>query len=329
MISFVRSNDGSLSGVLLKDGDTKVFNVSRGSVNYKPVLSAIQSNNEDDLLKALNVENTVNSFTGLSTVEVKNGTVYFQGKELHNSLTTRMLDMMSDGFSIEPMSKFLVNLMENPSSKAVTELYDFLDHRNLPITEDGCFLAYKCVRENYLDKYSGTYSNVVGSVHEMQRNQVDDDRNRTCSHGFHVGGLEYSGPNGAYWSTGDRVLIVKVNPKDAVSVPSDHQAQKLRVSRYEVVAEYQQPLSGSLYDNKANQVNSDVVFEEHHDVDELLVGDEVSFTYTKRDLSQSTRNGTVLSTDDQYNCILVEQDNGHTRSFRKSGISNLTIHNYE
>jgi hypothetical protein len=132
----------------------------------------------------------------------------------------------------------LENLMSNPSARAISELYDFLEHRALPITEDGYFLAYKSVRSDFKDKYSGTIDNSVGKTVEFPRNKVDDDRAHECSYGLHVGALAYSGPGGWYNSASDKVVIVKVNPKDAVSVPQDHNAQKLRVCKYEVVSLY-------------------------------------------------------------------------------------------
>jgi hypothetical protein len=56
----------------------------------------------------------------------------------------------------------------------VTELYGFLEKGNLPITNDGHFLAYKKVRKDYKDCHSGTMDNSIGQVVEMERNQVDD-----------------------------------------------------------------------------------------------------------------------------------------------------------
>ena len=67
---------------------------------------------------------------------------------------------------------------------------------------------------------------------EMERNKVDDNRDVTCSYGFHIASFDYADTFQA-----GRMMIVKVNPKDVVSVPSDHGNQKCRVSRYEVVGE--------------------------------------------------------------------------------------------
>jgi hypothetical protein len=143
-----------------------------------------------------------------------------------------MIAMLQEGFPIEPMVTFMENLMSNPSRQAVQELYGFLEKNNLPITPDGHFLAYKKVRDDYLDCHSGTMDNSVGKIVEMERNEVDDNRNNTCSAGLHFCGHSYL----AHFS-GARTVIVKINPRDVVSIPSDYNDAKGRACRYEVVGE--------------------------------------------------------------------------------------------
>jgi hypothetical protein len=143
-----------------------------------------------------------------------------------------MIAMLQEGFPIEPLVLFMENLMTNPSHRAVNELYGFLENNNLPITPDGHFLAYKKVSEDYKDVYSGTFDNSVGKVCEMERNQVDDDKDRTCSVGLHFCSQEYLNHFG-----GERTMILKINPRDVVSIPSDYHNSKGRCSRYEVIGE--------------------------------------------------------------------------------------------
>jgi hypothetical protein len=147
-------------------------------------------------------------------------------------MATRMIQMLQDGFPIEPMVNFMNNLMYNPSNRSVTELYGFLEKNNLPITPDGCFLAYKKVRSDYKDVHSGTFDNSPGKTVEMDRNEVDDVADRTCSHGLHFCSKEYLHHFG-----GGRTVIVKINPRDVVSIPTDYNDSKGRCCRYEVISE--------------------------------------------------------------------------------------------
>jgi hypothetical protein len=124
--------------------------------------------------------------------------------------------------------------MKNPSKRSVDELYGFLEKNSLPITPDGHFLAYKKVRRDFKDIHSGTMDNSPGTIVEMERNQVDDNKDQTCSTGLHFCGLSYLE---FFGDRNSRVVIVKIDPADVVSIPSDYNGAKGRACRYEVIGE--------------------------------------------------------------------------------------------
>lgn len=233
--------DGNLTLVL----NNKTYQVLPDHINYKMILEALPTATSDELLEIVDVEKAVSTFSD-GLVEIKNGKVLYEGEEVHGSISKRILEFMSKGLPFYPLVNFLHNLMENPSMQSQKELYDFLEHEHLPITEDGHFLAYKAVRNDFKDKYKGVFDNSVGQVVKMQRAKVDDDRARGCSDGLHAGALNYVAGYGSVES-GDRIVIVKINPRDVVSVPSDCNCEKLRTCRYEVVGEYQGELLKPLY----------------------------------------------------------------------------------
>ncbi len=233
--------DGNLTVVL----NNKSFQVLPDHLNYKMILEALPSATSDELLELIDIEKAVATFSD-GLVEIKNGQVTYEGEVVHGSISKRILEFMSKGLPFQPLVNFLNNLMENPSMQSQKELYDFLEHEHLPITEDGYFLAYKAVRNDYMDKYRGVFDNHVGNVCEMTRSKVDDDRGRGCSNGLHAGALNYVAGYGSLES-GDKIVIVKINPADVVSVPSDCNYEKLRTCRYEVVGEYQGELLKPLY----------------------------------------------------------------------------------
>ncbi len=191
--------------------------------------------------------------------------IIVNGKPLHNTLATRTLELSRGGFDVKFLLAFLANCEKNPSNKSIMELYDFLENRNLPLTEDGCFLAYKRVREDWFDIYSGTIENKIGSTIKMPRTNVDDDRRHQCSYGLHVGALEYVRGYGS----GGHILIVKVNPKDCIAVPLDHNAQKLRVAEYEILYELTEDraLPMPVYSSSGDKVESIADWRSENDVD--------------------------------------------------------------
>jgi hypothetical protein len=77
-------------------------------------------------------------------------------------------------------------------------------------------------------------SNAPGNVVEMERNTVDDNMNNTCSTGLHFCSKEYLAHFGGHDS---RTVILKINPRDVVSIPADYNATKGRTCRYEVIGE--------------------------------------------------------------------------------------------
>ena len=229
-LSFIKTSQGTLN-VVTSNG--RSFHVGSEHPNYKTLLEAIREGDEKKFVRNVDIPKAIaRKSSGL--VEVVNGEVVYQGEPVHNVVATRILDLMNAGLPFEPMMKFLANLMENPSRRSVEQLYTFLENRNLPITDDGCFLGYKAVRNNYHDKHSGKVNYSPGNVVKVPRSSVDDDFRNQCSYGLHVGGIEYVR---SFGSGDDRFLLVKVNPKHAVAVPTDYDCQKLRVEQLEVVRE--------------------------------------------------------------------------------------------
>jgi roadblock/LC7 domain-containing protein len=209
----------------------KSHTISKTHITYNKVLEAIKASDWDSLPDIIEPKKVVLNY-GAGNVSIQGETLFWKGKELNTGLSVRMIQMLQDGFPIEPMVNFMENLYKNPSKRAVTELYGFLEKNNLPITPDGYFLAYKKVRANYLDVHSGTMDNSVGQIVEMERHEVDDNKDITCSTGLHFCGMSYLSCFG-----GDRTVIVKINPADVVAIPSDYNDAKGRTCRYEVIGE--------------------------------------------------------------------------------------------
>lgn len=209
----------------------KPHTISKTHITYQKVVDAIKAGDWETVQNVIEPKKVVLDF-GQGRVSIKGETLYWDGEVFAGALASRMVQMLTEGFTIEPLIKFMENLMDNPSKRSVDELYTFLEKNNLPITPDGHFLAYKKVRGDYKDCYSGTMDNSPGQVLTMQRNKVDDNQNNTCSYGLHFCSQEYLKHFG-----GERVVIVKINPRDVVSIPNDYNHTKGRTCRYEVVGE--------------------------------------------------------------------------------------------
>jgi len=214
------------------EGKTKT--ITSSSPAWKMCIVALKEKDYESLKKYLETQAAFEKFTG-GTSSSGDGVVYFAGEVIHNVVTEKIISFMEHNLPHEPLVKFLERLLANPSRRAINELYNFLTHKNLPITENGTFLAYKSIRPDWTDHHSGSFLNTIGSVLEMKRNLVDDNYQHGCSYGFHAGSLEYAAQFG-----GENAIrvIVEIDPADVVSIPSDCDCQKLRTCRYKVISRY-------------------------------------------------------------------------------------------
>lgn len=212
------------------------------NINYNNVIEALADGRYDCLEDMFDTGKAIATFAE-GNFEITDSEIRYKGELVHNHVVDRIFTFMQKGLPYKPLLNFLDKLMSNPSRRAVNELYKFLEHKNMPLTADGNFQAYKSVKVDYFDHHTGKFSNKVGSVLEMARNNVCDDANIGCSHGFHCGSLSYAKSFGV---GGSRLLIVEINPADVVSVPTDSECQKLRTAKYKVVSEFVRPLDEPL-----------------------------------------------------------------------------------
>jgi len=337
----------TITGVI----EGKTYQAGESHPNYKLLLEAYKNGDAQlfiDLInenKGVEVYISKDSTGNPSGITVEGDRVLYKGRELHNVLVDRILAFRQKGFPIDDMVKFLENLMQNPSSSSVNELFDFMENRNLPITENGTFIGYKAVQGDFWSKTAGKtvltkgktdtegrVFNGVGEEIECERNQVDDNRGNECSNGLHVGGLNYA--TVTFRSGGDKVVLVEVNPKDVVSVPRNYNAQKLRACAYKVIGEYTGPLDDvstrDYYEEE--DYDYDDFSDEYLEFDDLNVGQEISFVYSTGSFNTSKVRfctvwridsnsfvGTLLPNDPSY----LELDVPEYRNFKWENCSEV------
>lgn len=236
MIPFIMTND-ALGQTLTLVVNSKPHTIGSDHINYNKILNELKTDGDvDTIINLLNIPLAVKQFLGNSSsfldFDLDNYKIYYKGEEVHSMLVDKIYMMLSMGFKIDSMVNFMKNLYDNPSQRAIDELYGFLEFGKLPITEDGYFLAYKRVRLDYKSIHDGKTDNSIGSIVEMPRTKVNDNSNETCSTGLHLCSFDYLKD-----FDGDRIVIVKVNPRDVVSIPTDYNNTKARACKYEIIGE--------------------------------------------------------------------------------------------
>lgn len=266
------------------------------SPNFKKAVQLIAEGKYHEVLN-MDIRHVVESFfksSADSTVQVsiKNGVgkialkKYNMEVPLSDAITKKIIKMAEQKFDCQPLVNFLAKLYKNPSPTAIEELYLFVDNCELPITEDGCFIAYKIVKNDYMDIYSGTIRNKVGDAPEMPRGLVDDKRDNLCSHGLHFCSKNYLAHYGSASKDNDRCMLVKIDPADVVSIPSDYNNAKGRAAKYVVVGEVAQSgwrgtLTSKDYTEKAvvSSTGEDYNIEEELTIDDVVTIVENSHYY--------------------------------------------------
>lgn len=216
--------------------DDKSFTIRKDHPHWNEILDALGARDEARILTLVDIPESLKAVTN-GRITVSDDGVFFNGEPLHTGLATRIMALIRDGYQglAEPLTAFLDNLMNNPSRRSVEGLYEWLEKSNLPITPDGCFIAWKIVGPNFMDLHSGTFDNSPGMSPSVARNSVDEDIDKTCSYGLHVCSSEYLPRYGR--AEGNKVVMVKVNPADVVAFPRDYNTSKGRVCKYEVLRE--------------------------------------------------------------------------------------------
>jgi len=249
---FIQTKDG----ISITDGTSTPLVVTESTPGAKEIMQIIDSGSFegltiDDLRKKtsmaekLTFENDGVRFE--FNEEAKDLKLFVDGDETKIPLsgsfkkriveTLRSVEAMGGKFKMSIFCAFIRKLSRNPSYKVVKSLYDFLSVNNVPLAENGNFRAYKKVDFDYMDLHSHTIRNAIGDEPSMNRNEVEDDPNKTCSVGLHVCSKDYLEHYGSNDSEVNRVVIVEVDPIDVVSIPADYNNAKMRVCKYKVVDE--------------------------------------------------------------------------------------------
>lgn len=217
------------NSVLLTLSDGNNASITKDNPNFKKVCDLLMGGN----LSVLDLVNPAKNIKyKYGNLEVDEDGVLFEGKKLPKEIAFFVLDAVRAGNKndVERFAKFLNNLLENPSYRAVQTLYPFIKHNDITITDDGMILAWKRITHDFKDVYTKTIDNSVGSIVKVRRNEVEEDSNKTCAKGLHLCAKHYLK---SY--SGEVVVQCLLHPRDVVAVPLDYNGSKLRCCEYKVI----------------------------------------------------------------------------------------------
>jgi len=207
--------------------------IAQDHMNFNAVVEAVKANDMSKIKDLVDIPAFVAMITHGKVQIGEDHVVMFDGTPLHNSMTDRLVSSLKLGFDIAGIAHFMEKLYANPEVDVHSDLFTWLEKGEMPITEDGDFIAYKRVKDDYTSVHDGKTPNFVGTVVEMQdRSLADTDRNKDCSRGLHFCSYDY-----LQQFSGSRTLILKISPTDVVAIPNDYSHLKGRAWKYEVLGE--------------------------------------------------------------------------------------------
>jgi hypothetical protein len=267
--------------------------VNKTHLNFEAVKACLRTLNEpkvfgtehkfamDKLRDLLDIPSFIARVTE-GRVKVGDNAVFFDGEEVKGIIAQRLLEILKAGLDVRPLARFLDRLRNNPDfeKNVQDEVYLFLESGQIPITPDGCFLAFKKVAADYASSHplpdGSKLYNRVGDVVAMAREEVDRDRHNTCSRGLHFCSWQYLPQFGMGGEA--KVVIVKIAPEDVVSIPSDYNNSKGRAWRYVVVDEVPEDECRHLFDGRpvvSSQGLYDGSDDDHHNYDDPELAQEM------------------------------------------------------
>lgn len=231
-IHCIKSGDGTICLVI----NGTHYTVSATHPSYREIREKVDARpmDEPSLRSLLNIHDSISHLSeGKVRVSLDESKVWYNDTEFHDAaFCERILRLMAEGQDAQYLINFLNNLGQNPEFRAIMETFKFICKEGMPITPDGCFLGYKGVDNDYYDVWSHSIDNRPdGRRVEYDRAKVCNNPDNSCASGLHVGSHSYAS------SWGNRVVLVKVNPRDVVSVPN-HDCNKMRVCGYWVIKDF-------------------------------------------------------------------------------------------
>lgn len=318
-VSYFISTTGNITVFI--NGEPHCFYLDKNKDICEKLKSLIVKQDFDNIVEIVKnyeqdngVREYIEPLKTLPGIEFTDDTVTIDGELIDDALSEQILLYKRNNLNIMPFVNFIRNLKANPSYRVRHQLYRFIkksmDDGGFHLTQEGNIVAYKRVKNNLKDIYTGTIDNSPGKIISMDRTNVNDDPNQTCSAGLHF--CSYSYLEKYAHSENDKILVVEINPADVVSIPTDHNDAKGRCCKYKVIS--------ILDDNEKKKLESPIYHKDDvDDDDDASIDNTLSIQmvmYNDEDLNKFLENKTKKELTDIYN-ELIKKYNIDSKVYKK------------
>lgn len=232
--------------VMIADRNHPRFDVIAGKIidlRGRGYTYLVPEDEQEEVRRLFDMRTAVEEAFGLTKrVTLRGNLLYFDGEPVENVLADHVLRAIRQGLdksAYMPFIRFWERVQSNPSKHSKENLMRWLMAEEFTISDDGFIVGYKGVKDDLTSCTAGpgfvngayahgNLDNSPGNVVEVARSYVTEDPGRHCAQGLHVGTWKYAS------NFGPKTLEVWVDPSDVVSVPTDCNGEKMRVSKYTV-----------------------------------------------------------------------------------------------
>lgn len=209
-ITYVQSHSGVISAFV----KGKPIVIAPDHLFYSRVIQAISENDEEKFLRFTNINNSISSIFVDENKEqcffIKGDDIYFKNVLIPSSMLQKMIGILDvnelDYFRI---IRFLNKLIHPDISLENASLCVSLLEKDFPLIDDGCFLAFIKVKNDWTDFEKGTIDHSFGK-------QVVASEG---SSGLTVGSLKFIKNHHSHIL--GHYLLVKVDPTHIISVKGE------------------------------------------------------------------------------------------------------------
>jgi len=229
--------------VLIKYNGSKISIKKKDSPeDFDKAVKLAEADDQKGIIKLFfDIDKRIKDFTD-GNFTVKDKKLYLKGSDepMPPAIVKSLIELEKSGEDYMPLIRFWRKLSTSKSENSKQQLYAFIIHNKIQLTEQGDVVLEKGVvrridgmPDELVDKHSGSIDHSIGAYVSMPRENVVDDRNRTCAAGLHAAPPEYV--RKWYGGGNDFIIEICVHPADIISVPKDYNSQKVRCCAYRVV----------------------------------------------------------------------------------------------
>jgi hypothetical protein len=166
--------------------------------------------------------------------KIDNGVIQVKGEDVVPAfIEKRLQEHAANGVEVKSLENFWNKLKQNPHVQNQETLLLFLEKNKFPLLQNGNFIGFKGLNENYTDKHSSKFDMSPGITRNWEADhpgrKIDYMFGRDChDSGYHVGSLSYSTNANSYGKT----VEVEVDPRDVIYVSPNNTSWKIRVAEF-------------------------------------------------------------------------------------------------